>query len=239
MAKRKKRKASAPASQSPAPEKQTPRPVRIREADPAAWKSGRGTCLAGMFFVLLIGLFLGSLIPGLLDKGPGEAQAPSPPPVDAPDWRGALPAPMRQKLAQLESECREKPGDAAAWTSLGNLYFDIGHPGEAVDAYNHALHISPDNPDVLSDLGILYRELGQPEQALESFRRAAELDPGHQNSIFNQGVVLYFDLDRRSEAMEKWRTLLKMNPEAVAPDGKKLADMLKRLAAEPGPVGHE
>lgn len=243
MARRKKRKSSArpEADQSQGPERAGKRQLRARarEADPAALKPRRDTFIAGMFFALLIGLFLGSLIPGLFEKGREKAQAPAPADVPAPsvDWREALPSQLRQRLAQLEKESRDSPGDAAVWTALGNLYFDAGHPGEAIDAYGRSLGIQPDNPDVLSDLGILYRETGQPEQALDAFRKASELDPRHQNSIFNQGVVLYFDLGRRPEALEKWRALLEMNPDAVAPDGKRLEEMIGRLESQSGQSG--
>lgn len=236
MAKRKKRKAAAPASgaQEPerAPEKSRPKGARVRKTDPVPARRSRVTLAAGIFFALLMGLFLGSLIPGIL--GGGQEEAPEQPPAGTTDWRDALPAPMRHKLAQLEKKVGEDPAQAAAWTALGNLYFDAGRSDEAIHAYTHALQISPDNPDVLSDLGIMYRELGQPELALDCFRKASALDPAHQNSVFNQGVVLYFDLNRRSEAMEKWRSLLRINPDALAPDGKRLADMLERLAKESG-----
>lgn len=206
--------------------------------DPAAGMVSRGTCLAGMFFTLLLGLFLGSLIPGMMDGGAGHGPAGVPqaesaaPPAD--DWRDRLPHLMREKLAEHEKKTVQDPGDAGAWAALGNLYFDAGRSGEAIDAYGRSLEINPRNPDVLTDLGIMYREAGQPERAIASFRQASSVDPAHQNALFNEGVVLYYDLGRRDEALAVWRKLVELNPEAIAPDGKKVGSLLIELAGGAG-----
>ena len=89
--------------------------------------------------------------------------------------------------------------------------------------------LAPDNPDVLTDLGVMYRESGKFEMAEQSFRKAAQINPKHQNALFNRGVVLFFDLGHKDDARRVWRQLLAVNPNAKAPDGRAVSDMLKTL----------
>ncbi|MDR2800151.1 MAG: tetratricopeptide repeat protein [Desulfovibrio sp.] len=136
---------------------------------------------------------------------------------------------MLQSILRHEEEARKDPGKAEIWEHLGNLYFDAGEPGKAVDAYNKALALGPAAPGVLVDCGVMYRELKQYDKALEYFRKALDLQPGHEQALFNSGVVLYFDLGKKEEGVRSWRTLLRKNPDAVTPSGKRLADMLEQL----------
>ncbi|MDR1489682.1 MAG: tetratricopeptide repeat protein [Desulfovibrio sp.] len=134
-----------------------------------------------------------------------------------------------QSILRHEEDARKNPGKAEIWEHLGNLYFDAGEPGKSVDAYNKALELGPPSPGVLVDCGVMYRELKQYDKALEYFRKALELQPDHEQALFNSGVVLYFDLGKKDEAVRTWRTLLRKNPDAVTPSGKRLAEMIEQL----------
>jgi tetratricopeptide (TPR) repeat protein len=79
---------------------------------------------------------------------------------------------------------------------------------------------------VLTDMGIMYRQLGEFERAAEHFTQASTINPRHEQSRFNLGVVLFFDLKRKEEARQAWRALIAINPEAKTPDGALLRTML-------------
>ncbi|MCL1984995.1 MAG: tetratricopeptide repeat protein, partial [Betaproteobacteria bacterium] len=129
----------------------------------------------------------------------------------------------------LEEAVRKDPQDLHAWIQLGNSYFDANKPREAIRAYEHALSIKGDDPDVLTDVGIMYRQLGEFERAAEKFTQASAIDPRHEQSRFNLGVVLFFDLNRKDEARKVWRALVGINPRAKTPDGALLSVMLDEL----------
>jgi len=78
-------------------------------------------------------------------------------------------------------------------------------------------------------MGIMYRELGEFEQAAKIFTQASKINPLHEQSRFNLGVVLFFDLNRKDEARRVWRALIGINPEARTPDGALLRTMLDEL----------
>jgi cytochrome c-type biogenesis protein CcmH/NrfG len=134
-----------------------------------------------------------------------------------------------RQIAEAEKAVLRTPKDAAAWTELGNLYFDAGKAREAVSAYEQSLQLAPDNPDVLTDLGIMHRETGDFAKAVECFRKAASLNPRHENAFFNMGVVFHYDLRQTENAERAWRQLLQINPDARAPDGQPVSELIKHL----------
>lgn len=207
----------------------------------------KGTFIMGVGLALVLGLYVGSLIPSMLHgsaqqqaAAPGAqatAQSPAQVPGQVPeDSRPAPQASMPQmtpelsaRIGELEKALLDNPRDASRWTSLGNLYFDTGQAQKAVSAYERSLSIAPDNALVLTDLGIMQRELGQFEKAVASFRKASSLQPDLENAMFNEGVVLYYDLKRKDEAEIAWKRLLKANPGARAPDGKPVSELIQHL----------
>ena len=203
------------------------------------------TCMAGMALTLVLGLYLGTLLPGVLrdmrgvaasppsvadGEGPrvpggGEGRAVAAPEPSAQD----LPPELAARLAALESAVRKEPDSAGNWAELGNLFFDAGRVREAINAYERSLALAPGNADVLTDLGVMYRESREPQTAVDCFRKALAADSRHENALFNVGVVLYTDLGRRDEALAAWRRLLGVNPQARAPDGRPVSEMVRRL----------
>lgn len=200
----------------------------------------KGVFVMGVVIALVLGLYLGSLVPSLMHE-PAPDSTPAPqvqaPAAQAPD--GMRPAPqtgvaqvspeLSARIGVLEKAVLENPKDAARWAGLGNLYFDTGQAQKAVSAYERSLALEPGNAHVLTDLGIMQRELGQFEKAVESFRKAATLQPDLENALFNEGVVLYYDLKRKDEAQAAWKRLLRINPGARAPDGQPVSELIQHL----------
>ncbi len=135
---------------------------------------------------------------------------------------------MAASILQHEEEVRQTPENVEAWKHLGNLYFDVGKPEQAIRAYEKALALNPKDTSVWVDCGVMYRDSKNPRKALEYFAKALEIDPKHEFAMFNTGIVLYHDLDRKAEALEAWRKLVKVHPES-APGGVRVVDLIKEL----------
>lgn len=195
----------------------------------------RSSLYLAVGLALAAGLFVGSLLPGLAGHSmsgapsttgaPAAEQGSQAQPADKEDAATRL----ASHILELEDAVRKNPNDVAAWVQLGNLYFDSGKAPQSINAYERALLLKPDDANVLTDLGVMYREAGKYEQAVQSFRNASKVDPKHQNALFNRGVVLFFDLKRKEEGRKVWQELLILNPQAKAPDGRSLKDMLRDL----------
>jgi cytochrome c-type biogenesis protein CcmH/NrfG len=137
---------------------------------------------------------------------------------------------LLDSIMQHEKEVSLDPTNVEAWEHLGNLYFDAGEAGKAVNAYNKALAINPKSTSVLVDCGVMYRELKEYDKALEYFRKALDIDPKHQHALFNSGVVLMFDLNRKDEALKAWRALVEVNPKATAPSGELVSKLIQDMS---------
>ena len=67
------------------------------------------------------------------------------------------------------------------------------------------------------------------EKALEAFERAITVNPQHQQSRFNKGIVLRYDMNDRDGAVKAWEDLLRVNPAATLPNGMPLSEAIKDL----------
>jgi len=187
-----------------------------------------------MFIVALIALvvgFLGGIFYSAMQAGPkGSVQTASAPAGPSPQQQSQnLSSEQAKNILSLEQAVAADPTNIQAWTNLGHVYFDTNNPPKAIRAYEKALELSPDNPNVLTDLGVMYRRNGQPEKALDAFNRAIAVDPRHEQSRFNKGIVLRYDMNDRDGAVKAWEELLKVNPAATAPNGQPLGEAIKTL----------
>ena len=75
----------------------------------------------------------------------------------------------------------------------------------------------------------MYRRNGQSDKALESFDKAIAADPSHEQARFNKGIVLNYDMNDREGAIRVWEDLVKVNPNATAPNGQLISEAIKSL----------
>lgn len=185
-----------------------------------------------MFIVALVTLvigFLGGVFYSALQSGPTQnvQQTASAPPQQ--QQQQGLSNEQARNILTLEQEVATNPTNVDAWTQLGHVYFDTNNPPKAIRAYEKSLELRPNDPNVLTDLGVMYRRNGQPEKALEAFDKAMGIDPGHEQSRFNKGIVLRYDMNDRDGAIKAWEELLKVNPNAMAPNGIPVSEAIKSL----------
>ncbi|MEW6221413.1 MAG: tetratricopeptide repeat protein [Thermodesulfobacteriota bacterium] len=187
------------------------------------------TMLVVAFIALVVG-FLGGIIFSAFKGGsgaPSTASRPAgPAPADAP---GQLTQADAGRILALEREVAANPGNREAWVALGNLYYDTNKPDKSVRAYQKALELNPNDPNVLTDMGVMHRSLGNSAAALDAFQRAIAVDPRHEISRLNTGIVLYYDLKDTEGAIQAWEELLKIKPNATAPDGHSLRELVEEL----------
>ncbi len=132
-------------------------------------------------------------------------------------------------IQMLEKEAERNPGSADAWIALANSYFDAERHQNAIEAYQKALAIAPNNANVITDMGVMYRRSGQPQKAVAAFDRAIKVDPEHETARFNKGIVLFHDLKDNDGAIAAWEDLLNVNPMAKAPGGQSLQMMVEQF----------
>jgi Flp pilus assembly protein TadD len=89
-------------------------------------------------------------------------------------------------------------------------------PPRAIDYYERALKIRPNNPGIIVDLGAMYRQNGEPEKAIAMFQKAIELDPQLPQAHFNLGMVLRMEKDDPQGAAKAWKRYLELDPNSQA-----------------------
>jgi cytochrome c-type biogenesis protein CcmH/NrfG len=180
------------------------------------------TFLLSLILALVAGMAVGRyLLPSDPIRLPDRTEAR---PADLP--AGSDPK-ILANLLRHEEELRRNPDNADAWTHLGNLYYDAREAEKAIRAYERSLALAPDVPDVLVDCGVMYRKIQNYNKALEYFAKALSLSPRHEIALFNTGIVLYYDLQQRTEGVDAWRKLARINPRAKSPQGRLVRDMIK------------
>lgn len=162
--------------------------------------------------LVVIALVVGLLVGILVSKSgrpreAGQATAPAAPAVN-----------IQEKQRVLEELVAREPGNRNAWVQLGHLYFDSSLPAKAIDAYDKALAIDPNDPDVLTDQGVMFRELGWYDRAIDNFTKANKIKPDHPQSLFNLGVVYRYDLNDFPRATEVWKRFLAISPNSPGAD---------------------
>ncbi len=118
----------------------------------------------------------------------------------------------QQQITTLEGIVAREPENRNAWVQLGNNFFGSDQPIKAIEAYDKALELAPDDPNVLTDQGTMFRRVGWYDRAISNFQRAAELDPNHLQSRYNMGVVYRYDLQDFPSAVAAWESFLALNP---------------------------
>jgi cytochrome c-type biogenesis protein CcmH/NrfG len=176
------------------------------------------TVILIVVIAFLVGFVAGATVAVLRGTKGGEKTAIVQKPPMAPPGAPAPAAPPRDTLEAasqiqtLKEIVKKDPKNLPAWAELGNLYFDMDQPKEAIEAYGQYLAIKPNNADVRTDMGIMYRKLGQFDKAIEEFRKAAQSDPKHVNSRYNTGLVLLHDKQDIKGAVKAWEDYLKVDP---------------------------
>ena len=180
------------------------------------------TFLIVTLLALAVGFF-GGVVFTILQP---DSRAPVP---SAPVQMGTPTPAGSDRIAALEREAQANPGNANAWTELGNAYFDSNQYEASISAYRKSLELNPGNPNVWTDMGVMYRRSGKPAEAVKAFDQAIAADPKHEVSRMNKGIVLLHDLNDFNGAIEAWEGLLEINPIAMAPNGISIDQMVTQL----------
>ncbi len=130
------------------------------------------------------------------------------------------------EIMRLREHVEKNPDDAEAILTLANLNYDIRNWERARELYERYLKLRPAQPDVLTDLGVSLRGLKQFPEAMARFEEAQRLQDGHWQSLYNEVVVLAFDLKDMPKAQQVLARLRQLQPNN--PEVARLADEVAR-----------
>jgi Flp pilus assembly protein TadD len=76
------------------------------------------------------------------------------------------------------------------WFNKGIALEDLGKYDEAIQAFDKALELDPQNAEAWSEKGYALGELGKYDEAIQALDKAIELDPQNAEAWSEKGVVL-------------------------------------------------
>jgi len=176
------------------------------------WTSLQAYLLAA--FSLLLGVALGYLFRGSASPA-AQAAAPAASQQDSSFQRGQqadAQAALAQAAAPLLDAVNKNAGDYDSLVKLGNVYYDGQQYPTAIQYYERALAIHPENPDVRTDMGTAYWYTGNADKAIAEMETSLKYRSGHPQSLFNLGWIKWQGKGDAKGAVEAWEKLLKDNP---------------------------
>ncbi len=176
------------------------------------WSGTQAYVLAAFCLVLGVGLgylFRGSASPvAAAPSANVEQGGGTPKPQDAVDTQA-----IAQAAAPLLDAVNKNPGDFDSLVKLGNLFYDGKQYPSAIQYYERALVIHPENSDVRTDMGTAYWYEGNADQAVAAMETSLKYRPGHPQTLFNLGWVRWQGKADPKGAIQAWEELLKANPD--------------------------
>jgi cytochrome c-type biogenesis protein CcmH len=141
---------------------------------------------------------------------------------------------IRGMVAKLAAELEAKPDDVEGWLRLGRAYGVLGEHDQAADAYQHALRLKPQDPEILIAVAAALMpdrrpETPVPERAVALLRRADALDPKQPAALWYLGLAAAQHRDFAG-ASGYWQRLLPLLP----PSGEQHDAVAAAIAALKG-----
>ena len=179
----------------------------------AAWTSRQAYVLAA--FCLVLGVALGYLFRGSASPVAAQASATTnaQPGADASRQAAEAQAALAQATAPLLEAVNRNPNDYESLVKLGNAFYDGQQFPNAIQYYERALALHPENPDVRTDMGTAYWYTGNADKAVAAMETSLKYRPGHPQTLFNLGWVRWQGKADAKGAVEAWQKLLKANPD--------------------------
>jgi cytochrome c-type biogenesis protein CcmH len=122
----------------------------------------------------------------------------------------ATPISMQQALTELRTHLQQQPDDLQGWMLLAQTSSMLRQPGEARDAFDHALKLAPNNAEAMigwAENDSMTRSDHRIEgRALELLKRAVQLHPDSQRGLWLLGIS-NFQRGEYREAAATWRLL--------------------------------
>ena len=124
-------------------------------------------------------------------------------------------------IKKVEDMAAQNPKDADIPLNLANYLYDQKLYSKAVEWYQRALELDPNNVNARTDLGTAFFYTGRPQDALREYNKSLELDPKHEQTILNTIVVNLEGTHDLVAAQKAWERLHKLNPNLPALAGLK------------------
>ncbi len=149
----------------------------------------------------------------------------------SPDGVGSI-----EKMAEtLAARLEENPEDPKGWSMLGRTYEVMQRFGDASFAYQTALSLKPNDPDIMVNLAesLAMSEGGRLQgQARELLDEALAVEPEHGKALWLKGMA-HYQVEEFKDAVDRWMPVLASLP-AGSPAIAELSNLVREAATKGG-----
>lgn len=114
-------------------------------------------------------------------------------------------------LAVFRAVTREEPRHQQAWSCIGFLLAEREELDAAVEAFERAVALNPDDAPSHFNIGFILQRLGRHEAAVARFQRAVEINANTDRAWYGLGLSLT-ELGRLEEAAERFAEAARLQP---------------------------
>lgn len=136
---------------------------------------------------------------------------------------------INQMVMSLAARLENEPNNAEGWRMLGRSYLVLERFADARKAFEQAVRLIPNDPQLLADLAdTIAMTSGQSLRGrpMELIKQALAADPQHEKALWLAGTAAYEEQDYRA-ALGYWQRLY-----AIQPPGSQGAQQMQRNIAE-------
>ena len=103
---------------------------------------------------------------------------------------------------------------SSTYLAMGMAYARMNQPRQAIDSYQQAIALDPQNAEAHYDYANLLASMGQNPQALAEYDQATQLNPTFAKAYRNQGNLLR-KMGRPADAADKYRRAIALDPNSA------------------------
>jgi tetratricopeptide (TPR) repeat protein len=120
------------------------------------------------------------------------------------------------KIADTQKRLPKSQKEFEALFKAGSEYLHQGNYEEALDCFQKAARLKPENEETCHCLGEVYEGMGRSGSAKQMYRRVLEIDPGNIKAMTRMARILEREGDYH-RAVRVYQMAIEIDPQAVAP----------------------
>ena len=123
---------------------------------------------------------------------------------------------FRVALDETRLAIKDDPRYVQAYNMQGLVFMELREDVAAREAFDHALNLAPNNPEVLNNFGWYLCTRNDTARAVDMLKRAAAdpLNPTPEKAMLSLGLC-YRRMDRNAEAEQALRQAVMIRPELI------------------------
>jgi tetratricopeptide (TPR) repeat protein len=118
---------------------------------------------------------------------------------------------LQKKEVAIAYRANIKALSAADWFETGYSYQISRKYNDAVDAYNNALKLNPNDAESYCNRGYAHYKLGDHRQAIGDFEKAIRLNPRYARAYYGRGNA-YYKLENFDKAIKDYDRTIELYP---------------------------